>query len=989
MISNLKSLLFLVSIYVAFFASGAGCLIAEVTWNRMLIVVVGNSMSAVSMIIVVFMGGLGLGSYVGGKIFGHRRPSLVPYLLLEIIIGIYVLLSPTLFEFLAYFFTSFAERLNDRSILTIIRLIVSFGALILPAFMMGLTFPAMISGATLYKPSERTARTSYLYSVNTLGAAIGCYAAGYHLLFEFGVKTTLVIAFGVYLSAVLCALVAIIMAKSKSEEAPENIPCTADHSFADVRLRRFLNIATLGIGFVALAYEVLLTRLSILYLGNTVSVFPLVLTGFLIGTGISALLGTWLYDILRRTSSKSNNLFGFTALGAGVFVLLTPYLLLTDWVFGGVKYARFADSPPVNPLPILGIIIAPTILIGALLPLAIRTLQPREYGDATREASTLYALNTAGGLLGAGLVNHYLVPLIGIQGVLICLTSICFAVGIIYLLSLGASYLRWAIAFLSVLAISAGLAGILPGMIYMYAGKIAESTQAHSAEIRLVHEGRAATVTVIDQKDPKRGTYRDMYLNGVEEASTRYWHTQLFKLLGILPVLAHESHPTKPKEALVIAFGAGITAGSVLASSQVSSLDVVDLNPAVEGINNLFIDVNGDVFHNPRFHFINDDGRNFLVTSNKKYDLIIADSTHPRAYDSWILYTEEFYRSVRKRLLAGGVFAQWVPVLGSMRGDLFKIHLNTFRRVFPNSTFWYIYGSDQAFLLATPQPFSLDIRELQNKLNQLPEWFRAKEYQIDTAPRIAGFFWLDDSSMKRMIGSETRVNTDDSHFFDKQSAVQPAQPQWQLPYFQTSVLPYLGQANENMHVDVRREQIVAQFLARYAFFQSKSDLYHAYCTMPGNGTVSYFMNLEFAGEFPDHETFCQDIEINFYRMALEKLPNDVLTLNNLAYKLSEKGQLEEALMLAEKAVAIEPQNGIFLDTYGWILFKQKKYGPAIDALKKSASFLPNHPIVLFHLGAAYNATGKYDSAREHLSKALRISSDFKEAQQARELLGQH
>jgi spermidine synthase len=62
-----------------------------------------------------------------------------------------------------------------------------------------------------------------------------------------------------------------------------------------------------------------------------------------------------------------------------------------------------------------------------------------------------------------------------------------------------------------------------------------------------------------------------MYLNGVEEASTRYWHTQLFKLLGILPVLVHE--PDKPKEVLVIAFGAGITAGSVLASDQVASLD--------------------------------------------------------------------------------------------------------------------------------------------------------------------------------------------------------------------------------------------------------------------------------------------------------------------------------------------------------------------------------------------------------------------------------
>ena len=69
--------------------------------------------------------------------------------------------------------------------------------------------------------------------------------------------------------------------------------------------------------------------------------------------------------------------------------------------------------------------------MGALLPIAIRMLQQEERGEATREAATLYALNTAGGLLGAGLANHYLVPLIGIQGTIICLASICAAVGVI------------------------------------------------------------------------------------------------------------------------------------------------------------------------------------------------------------------------------------------------------------------------------------------------------------------------------------------------------------------------------------------------------------------------------------------------------------------------------------------------------------------------------------------------------------------------------
>jgi spermidine synthase len=848
---SIRSFIFMILIYVAFFASGASSLTAEVTWNRMLIVVVGNSLSAAAMIIVVFMAGLGLGSYAGGKVLGSRRPSLVPYLVMEIVIGAYILLSPSLFELLSHTFSDLAGSITNRAGLTLIRMIVSLAALFLPAFLMGATFPAMISGAALDSPSKRTARTGFLYSINTLGAAVGAFVAGYHLLFEFGVQTTLICGFGLNVVAALCALAANAVKKSTPREDREDIaasPSPVSGPAVDEGLRRFLYVATFAIGFVALAYEVILTRLGILYLGNIASVFALVLTSFLLGTGISAVLGTWIYGVLRRYTKHSNAFFGFIALAAGALVVGTPFVLL------GRSAVRFGGSE-TSMLQTLGMIAAPTILIGALLPIAIRMLQPEERGEATREAATLYALNTAGGVLGAGLINYFLVPLIGLQGVLICLTTICAAVGIINLLSPGRSVPRWSVAVLGVASLAVILAVSLPDIRVLYAGKIAKATHAQSVDVLLVHEGRAANVTVLDQRDPSLGTYRDMYLNGVEEASTRYWHTQLFKLLGTLPVLVHESD--EPKNALVIAFGAGITAGSVLASDQVASLDVVDLNPDIEGINNLFTQVNGDVFHQSRFHFHNDDGRNYLVTSGKLYDLIICDSTHPRAYDSWILYTREFYRSVKRRLLPGGIFAQWVPVGYDMRGELFQIHLNTFRSVFPNSTFWYVYGSDQAFLLATPKPFTLDARQMQQKLSRLPGWFRAQYYQIDTVARLAGFFWLDEAAMSRMIGSETRVNTDDLHYFDKQSAVSPVPPQRRLPRFQANVLPYIEQSNNALRAAVRDEQYVAQLVANYGFYSDPRDLITAYCRMPENGDVLFWMKREFSEQLPDYATICR------------------------------------------------------------------------------------------------------------------------------------
>jgi len=983
MASRTRTFFFTLLIYVAFFCSGASSLVAEVTWNRMLIVVVGNSLSATAMIIAVFMGGLGLGSFVGGRYFGRRKVNLLPYMTLELAIGLYVVLSPTLFKLLASLFTALAEGGASHTGLALSRIVVSLAALIIPAFLMGATYPAIVAGTALDSATRRTARTGYLYSINTLGAAIGCFAAGYHLLLEFGAQLTLNVALGLYVVAAACALLANALRQAQPDSEREVSSGDSGAATTDGRLRRYLYVATFGIGFVSLAYEVLLTRLSILFLGNSVSVFPLVLTAFLLGTGISAIAGTWLYGWLRRRGAGADRLFGLLALLSAAAMMLTPYLLLSDKVVGPERYARFADGAPFNPLPILGIMIAPTILIGALLPLAIRMLNPAGKGETTRGAAVLYTLNTIGGLVGAAVANHFFVPLIGIQGVLVGLTSILVAIVVSWPLLTAAPVRRVLVPVGTVAVSAAALMLLLPGMMHIYAAKIATAT-GDQTEVRFVQEGKAATVTVIDQNDPRKNVYRDMYLNGVEEASTRFWHVQLFKLLGILPPLIHESDG--PKEAMVIAFGAGITAGSVLASDEVVSLDVADLNPDIEGINDLFTEVNGDVFHKDRFHFHNEDGRNFLATTGKQYDLIIGDSTHPRAYDSWILYTEEFYEAVARRLKPGGIFAQWVPVLGSMRGELMRVHLHTFSKVFPNATFWYVYGSDQAFLMATPEPFELNVDRLQEKLDRLPAWFRASEYQIDTIARIAGFFWLDASSMQAMIAGESRINTDGVHYFDKQSAVWPLAPRWQLPAFQTSLRPYLRGGISALNAAVDVEQRIAGHLARYGFFNSREDLENAFCMMPENGNCQYYMILETADDVPDADTFCQDREIASYRRMLASHPDNAVALNALASALTDAGRFEEALPFARQAVDLAPENGMILDTLGWLLHLMGDHSEALEFMRESDRLLPDHPVVMYHLGVVQHALGQDEEARANILRALEGAPEHPEKQRILQLL---
>ncbi len=830
---------------LAFFASGAASLCAEVTWNRMLIVVVGNSLAATSTIIVVFMGGLGLGSYAGGRLLSRRASSLVPYMLIETVIATYIFLSPQLFDMLSGLFSSLAGHWGSPAFLTLSRFAVTAVALLVPASLMGATFPAIMAGVSSNGSPKK--RYALLYGINTVGAATGCFIGGYHLLFEFGVQAVLWLATGLGWIAALCAGAAQLLFSSPApleldpaQDAPGGralvsaLPPMSEniHAALSVKSGRYLAVASFLIGFVALAYEVLLTRMAILFLNNLASTFALVLTGFLLGTGAGALLANRTYAANRKLGGDELRLFGVIALLSGILLLIVPYVIMA---------ARY-------PLQALFIIIIPMIFLGSLLPFAIRMIQANNRGTAIQGASLLYAANTLGGMLGAGLINFQIVPRFGLQGGVGLLFGICGAIAVACYFSSWSNKARYAVLLLVPLVMLQLTQHALPNMMVRYAFKIAEWAGASEGTIKLMQEGRVANVTVVDQADPQQGRFRDMYLNGVEEASTRFYHAQLFKLLGMLPVAFHETD--RQKNALVIAFGAGITAGSTLASDTVASLDVVDLNPDIEGINNLFREYNGDVFHEPRFHFHNNDGRNYLVTSGKKYDVIISDSTHPCAYDSWILYTQEFYHDVKRHLLPGGIFAQWVSVSNIMRGELFPIYLNTFRSVFPNATFWYVYGSNQALMLATPEPFKLDTLKLQKRLDQLAPWFRTGEYQLDTVAKVAGFLWLDADMMARMIGTETRLNRDSRHYFENNAMLSKVPPERQLPYFQADILPYVTTGDERLREQIRSEQEIALLLTRYGFYNDISALNQAYCLRPDNKNVDYWMRFAYSGHIP-------------------------------------------------------------------------------------------------------------------------------------------
>jgi spermidine synthase len=254
---------------------------------------------------------------------------------------------------------------------------------------------------------------------------------------------------------------------------------------------------------------------------------------------------------------------------------------------------------------------------------------------------------------------------------------------------------------------------------------------------------------------------KQLLMNAVNEVTTRLVHDQSFKLLGHLGLLLHDD----PKTALMICLGAGLSAGATMTHA-IDRLDIVDLSSAVQNGARLFAEENHHVLDDPRLHLFIDDGRQFLLNARTSYDVAIIDSTHPKAVDSWILYTKEFYDLVRARLSDGGVVVQWLPLHGLSERE-FKIIVRTFLSSFPEMTLWANAGFETygpvayAKLVAQKgRALSIDYHELARRLAEPKIHDDLAPFGMETPEEILDLF-LAPADVVRAWTDGLPVQTDD------------------------------------------------------------------------------------------------------------------------------------------------------------------------------------------------------------------------------------
>lgn len=733
---------------VLFFLSGVSSLIYQVVWVRMLVLTFGTSVFAVSTVLAAFMAGLALGSAYFGRRVDRGGNGLRLYAKLELGIGLFALAFPLILVGLDDLYTALYRLLEGHNYaFSLIRFLISFLVLLVPTTMMGATLPVLCK-FVVRRISTVGSRAGALYAVNTLGAVVGCAAAAFLLIEQVGVRGTIAVA-----AAINLIIAAVAYRSSRSSESTGGGPKATVESEpptptvtapASAGLARLVFWGYAVSGFTALGYEVIWTRqLSTILRITTTQSLSAILIVFLFGLAVGGAIGARLADRFRRL---------FTAFGV-------LELLLGLFGFGAI--AMFAAIPAIRSalgpaftweaymvrqvILIVAVILPPTIVMGMLFPVVGRL---RSVGLHTlgRRIGDVYAVNTAGAIVGAFGVGFVLIPLVGTQNSVAILAWLNVALGV------GVIALDPATRPRTRLGLSAALTMPVLLLTLLVPHTLLVSMLAPGqTELLYYDETPGGTVTVLEFPDG----IRLLKINGAGEVPTDHASIQTFRLLGNLPMVLHEA----AEEVLVIAFGGGITLASV-EQNRPRRIDCAEIVPGVFKASRFFAQFNNhiaDRLDSRRFDLIADDGRNHVLRTERTYDVIISDSTHPSTADSWVLYTEEFYRLCRKRLNPDGIVAQWLPLHG-LTVDDYKIIVRTFRSVFPHATVWLTKG--YSVMLATPTRLEIDFSRLRERIER-PE-VRAALNEADLGDPISfvATLLLDEERLGRYVG-EGPVNTDD------------------------------------------------------------------------------------------------------------------------------------------------------------------------------------------------------------------------------------
>lgn len=595
--------------FLFFFTSGFCSVLYELIWLRLSMAQFGVTTAMVSIVLSVFMAGLGLGSWASGrwlgKASGERKvPALRLYAGTEFLIGLAGITVPSGL----LWGHALLERTGTTSSFAYYWMAGLWVALILlpGCTLMGATVPLGMQAITQTLPAEKKRSFSYLYMANVGGAVFGTMLPlffielwGFHGTLRIGAVCNTAIAFS-----------AVLLSRASPQFAPE--PPRPAISGLPAENRGLLLLLFLS-GLTSMGMEVVWVRSYTPYFGTVVYAFASILGVYLLATFIGSVL-------YRRWSSR------WSSEGLLIWTLLAVCALLPL-----VGASPQIEASRMDRL-LLGV--APfTALLGFLTPMLVDRFSR---GDP-RKAGFAYAVNVVGCILGPLVAGFGLLPFLSERWTLVLLTVPWLIVGIAPLVPRA----------------KVGLASrAAAGAFFAAAALLIFFGRGYQDLYRAGRVLRDQTATVIATG---HGMDRQLLVNGFGMTNL----TPITKVMAHLP-LASLDH--QPQNALVICFGMGTTFRSL--RSWGIPVTAVELVPSVPRLFSFYHSDGEAILRSPLSHVVIDDGRRFLERTSEQYDVITIDPPPPlNAAASSLLYSEEFYAVARSRLRPDGILQQWLPAL--------------------------------------------------------------------------------------------------------------------------------------------------------------------------------------------------------------------------------------------------------------------------------------------------------------------------------------
>ena len=739
-------------VYLLVFGSGLAGLVYEVLWMKQLGLLFGNTSHAAAVTLAAFFAGLAAGSWFWGRRAAQMKNPLRVYAGLELGIATTALIYFGILELYYRIYPALYQGVDAGWMRLAVKFILAVLLVFPPAFCMGGTIPVM--GQHVIRNLSRFGTlAARLYGVNTLGAALGAGLAGFYLPLWLGFKGTCLSAMAV---TGTIAITAFCLSRGVGMILPDASARPAKSPGDRTGRWPLLLIGFLS-GFGVLALEVLWTRMFAQVLENSVYTFAAILVVVLLCLAAGALLSAR----LARLAVAPNQLLALLLLVGGLAVSATPFIFmrLTHSLQILVSAGSWLDYLGLIFGTVTLTLALPALVLGSVFPFLMK-VEEQHAGSAGRSLGGLTSVNTGGAILGSLLCGFVFLENFGMWGTMQVLAVLYLAAALLFPVGWGWQGLSLKTACAVVLLLQ--FTGLDPRALPINSVDPLRRTE----EIVETWEGSDCTVAVAQDSYGLSIKINAHYGLGSTGAAMQE------RLQSDLPLMVYPQTASM----FFLGLGTGITAGSALDPQfpHIKRVVACELVPEVITAAKKHIanfegqDFTGGLFKDPRATVLAEDGRQYLMATREKFDLINADLFVPYRSGAGSLYSKEHFESVKARLEPGGVFFQWLPLYQVTESEL-HIIARTMLEVFDQVSLWSdsFQPGEEVIALAghkdhTPLPAcTIDSRESQLAAVAGKDCHDLTRLSLPFNPQTILLFYCGNLTGARDLFAGYPINTDD------------------------------------------------------------------------------------------------------------------------------------------------------------------------------------------------------------------------------------